>query len=89
MRARLADTRAAPADLEAERKGEQVSGQRSDTSCDPSAEAAEALTDLSLAIADLVAATERVLDARHRLAAAHARLAHPTPPLRAIEGGLR
>jgi len=44
---------------------------------------------LSLATADLVAATERILDARHRLAAAHARLAHPTPPLRAIEGGRR
>ncbi len=44
----------------------------------PIAEAAQALTDISLALAE-------ALDARERLAAALARIAHPTPPLYAVD----
>ena len=45
---------------------------------DPVAEAAQALTDMSLALAE-------ALDARDRIATALARIAHPAPPLRVVD----
>ena len=48
-------------------------------------EAHDGLTDWTHALAEQVAATERGLAARHRMAAALARLAHPTPPLRLVD----
>ena len=51
---------------------------------DPLSEATRALTDLTQAMADQWAAQERQLDARHRLAAALARMEHPTPPLNLV-----
>ena len=56
---------------------------------DPTTAAAQALTDLSLPLAEQMNATEKVLDARERIAGALAKVAHPTSPLRKIEGGRR
>ena len=54
---------------------------------DPIAEASVALADITFAVADQFAATDRLIEARHRLAAALARIAHPLPSLRVVTDG--